>query len=270
MKPTVSERMALVPDGQRHLAHGGVEGGEELVAGGDGGPGEAVEEGGLAGVGVADQGHDRVGHAAAGLAVQAAGAADLLQLLLDAGDALGDLAAVELELGLAGAAGEAEAAALALKMGPGADEAGALVGEGRQLDLEHALAGARTVAEDLQDQAGAVDDLGLPALLQVALLDRRQRGVDDHELGGLGLQPVGDLLDLAGAQEGGRDGLAQGDELAVDDVEVDRLGQAHGLGKAAVGIARLGTAGGRKSGKRPRPGRRCGQRRPPSVPVNAT
>ena len=106
------------------------------------GTGQAVEQGRLAGVGVADQGHDRVGHAAAGLAVQAAGAADLVQLLLDPDDPLGDPAAVELELALAGAAQEAEAAALALEMGPGADQPRALVGEGGQLDLEDALAGA--------------------------------------------------------------------------------------------------------------------------------
>ena len=237
MKPTVSDRMALAPRRQGELAHGRVEGGEDLVARVDAGTGEAVEQGRLAGVGVADQGHDRVGHALAGLAVQAAGAADAGQLLLDPDDPLGDPAAVELELALAGTAQEAEAAALALEMGPGADQARALVGERRQLDLEHALAGVGALAEDLQDQPGAVDDLGLPQPLEVALLHRRQRGIDHDQLGGLGLQRRRELLGLAGAEQRGRHLLAQRHELGARDLQVDRARQPHRLGEAARGRA---------------------------------
>ena len=167
---------------QGQLAHGRIKGGEDLVARVDSGPGEAVEQGRLAGIGVADQGHDGIGHALAGFTVQAAGAPDAGQLLLDPYDPLGDPAPVELELALAGPTEEAEAAALALEVGPGAYQPRALVGERGQLDLEHALAGMGALAEDLQDQAGAVDDLGLPQPLEVALLHRRQRGVDHDQL----------------------------------------------------------------------------------------
>src|SRR3546814_6699767 len=65
--------------------------------------GQAVEQGRFAGVGVAHQGDHRIGHALARVAVQAAGALHLVEVLLQPDDALGDQAAVDLELTLAGA-----------------------------------------------------------------------------------------------------------------------------------------------------------------------
>jgi hypothetical protein len=67
--------------------------------------------------------------------VQAAGASHFLQLALEAGNAVADQATVRLDLRLAGAAEEAEATALTSEVGPGPDEAAALIFEVRQLDL---------------------------------------------------------------------------------------------------------------------------------------
>ena len=91
---------------------------------------------------------------------------------LQLGHAVADQPAVGLDLGLAGAAEEAEAAALALEVGPGADQPPGLIIEMGELDLQPALGGRRPLAEDFEDQPGAVDHLGLGALLQILLLDR--------------------------------------------------------------------------------------------------
>ncbi len=113
--------------------------------------------------------------------MQRARALDAVELALQPCDALADQPAVDFELALAGAAQKAEAAALAFEMGPRPHQPRALVGERRQLDLQPAFMGARALAEDFEDQPGAVDDLGLPASLEIALLHRRQCAVDHDE-----------------------------------------------------------------------------------------
>ena len=128
MKPTVSDSRTLRREGswscrslgssvanmRRRLEHAGL--------------GEGVEEGALAGVGVADQGDDGHGDGLAALALLAADAPDGFELLLDVVDAQIDLAAVGLELGFAGAPG-ADAAA---ELGHGLASAG----QPRKLVLE--------------------------------------------------------------------------------------------------------------------------------------
>ena len=154
--------------GQDHLAagrqfdrpHGRIERREQQVLGESLGSAQPVEQRGLAGVGVADQRHHRIGHAGARLAVEATGAAHLLQFLLQLDDPSVDQTAVDFQLAFTGTADEAEAAALPLQVGPRPHKARALVAEGRQFDLKLAFTGPGAVAEDFQDQAGTVDHLG--------------------------------------------------------------------------------------------------------------
>src|SRR5262249_35810834 len=73
--------------------------------------------------------------------------------------------------------------------------------------------------------AGAVDHLGGPGPLQIALLHRRERAVHDHESRLVRLDETGDLFDLSLADVGRWPDLAQRDQSRGDDVEIDRAGE---------------------------------------------
>ena len=114
-------------------------------------------------------------------------------------------------------------------MGPGAHQPRPLVIQPRQFDLKPPLLGPCATAEDFQDQAGAVDDLHLPRLFQIALLHRRQGVVDDDGFGVRGAHERGQFLDLARAEQGRGRGAAQPHDLFGAHVEVQRAGKARRL-----------------------------------------
>jgi hypothetical protein len=227
MKPTVSER-----------PHGGVERGEEHVLGQYVRLGEPVEEGGLAGVGVAHERDGRERDATAGLPRQGAGAPHLLQLALQPRHPLGDQAPVSLDLGLARPAHGPEAAALALQVGPGAHEPRSLVGEPRQLHLQPPFPRPRAVGEDLEDEAGAVDHLDVPGPFEVALLHGRERVIDHHDVQVLARGDLTDLGHLAPAKQRRRPRRAQLGARGPGHLQVERLGQPDRLGEARGGVPR--------------------------------
>src|SRR6185295_7059117 len=225
----------LVDPGQADIAHGRVEGREQQILREHGFSGQPVEKGGFSSVGIADQGNHRPRRALAPAAVQRAGALHLVELALDLGHALANQPAVGLDLGLAGAAEEAEAAALALEVGPAPDQAPRLILQVSELDLQLALGGRRPLAEYLEDQAGAVDDLGPDLVFQILLLDRGQRRVDDQQSGRFVPREPGNLFDLALAEQGRRPHRAQAERAGGNDVDANRPGQAGGLLDPGVG-----------------------------------
>ncbi len=175
--------------------------------------------------------------------MQRARALDLDELAFDLGEPLFDDAAIGFELGLAGPAEEAEAAALALEMGPGSHQPAFLIGQMRMLDLQRAFAGARAPAENFQNEAGAVEHLGVPGLFQIALLHRRERAVHHHDAGFEAFDETGDLLDLALAEIGRRMQRAKQHDAGLLDVEIDGAGEPDrlvelGLGRSLGAIAR--------------------------------
>ena len=233
--------------------HRRVERGEEHVLREDRRARQPVEERGFPGVGVADERHDRLGPPAACRAMLAAGPHDLSQGLADPQDALVQRTAVRLDLGLAGAAEEAEAAALAFEMGPAAHQPGLLVVEMRQLHLEHTLARPGPFPEDLQDQARPVEDLGFPGPFEIALLHRRQRAVDDHQTDVALRHLRGDGLDLAAPEERRGAGARERDRCRGDDIEIERLGEAHRLGEGVIRVPFGPAAVDRMQDERPHP-----------------
>jgi hypothetical protein len=106
-----------------------------------------------------------------------------------------------------------------------------------ELDLQPPFGGRRALAENLENEAGPVDHLGLGAGLQILLLNRRDRGVDDQQLGFAARDLLGQFLDLTGPEQGCGPRLANAEMELVRNLDADRLGKAGGLLQASFGVA---------------------------------
>src|SRR3979409_2182080 len=99
----------------------------------------------------------------------------------------------------------------------------------RELDLQRAFLGLGTAAKDVEDQPVAVQHLGVPGLLKIALLDRRQRAIHHHQLDLMPGDEPDDLLDLALAKVGGGPDLTARRDHYVSDRPIESARPAHRL-----------------------------------------
>jgi hypothetical protein len=106
-----------------------------------------------------------------------------------------------------------------------------------ELDLEAALRGRGALAEDLEDEPGPIDHFRLGPGLEIFLLDRCDRRVDDQQLGFAAGDLVRQLLDLAGSEQGRRPRLADAEMELLGDLDADRLGEAGGFVEPCLRVA---------------------------------
>src|SRR5262245_46390422 len=106
----------------------------------------------------------------------------------------------------------------------------------RKLDLQRSFPRMRPSPEDFEDQSGSVKDLGVPRLLEVALLNGRQRTVHHHDSSHVGFDQCGDLVDLALSNESRRPDLANRNDTGADNGEIDGTCQTCSL--FALGLRR--------------------------------
>ena len=223
---------------QFERAQGRIERRKQHVCGLYIGAGQAIEQRRLSGVGVTDQSHDPIRHPLAAGAMQPPRRLHLPELVFEPRNAFADQPPVGLDLGFAGASHESETATLAFEMGPGSHQAAALIVEVRELDLQRAFLGLGAAAEDFQDQPGAVEHLGVPGLLEIALLNWRERAIHDDELDSLAGDDAQDFLDLALAEIGRRPDLIDRRDQRIHDRQVDRPRQSRGFIESRFRIAR--------------------------------
>src|SRR5690606_26682724 len=107
-----------------------------------------------------------------------------------------------------------------------------------QLDLRLALPALRVLGEDVEDQRGAVDDLDLEAVLQVAQLRGAQLTVEDDGVGPGGVDHRTQLTDLARADVRRRVRLLTALQQAVENLRARRLGEQLQLGQRTLGVHR--------------------------------
>ena len=197
--------------GKCQPAHRGIERREQLVGHVGLFTREAAKQRRLAGVGVADQrdrGHgNRNARAAAGLTLLL----EFLQTLREHLHPLAQQSAIGLELRFARTAQADAAAALAFKVGPAAHQPAGDVLQLRELDLQLAFVTRRALREDIEDEAVAIQHAPADELLEVALLARRQRMIDEDDIGLVRLGFEADLLRLAAADEVARDRAGRDD-----------------------------------------------------------
>ena len=209
--------------------------------------GQPVQQRRLARVGVADDGNRRHLVAATLGPLALAGGVHLSEPAPQLRDPGVDAAAVGLDLRLARAASaDARAArgataSLARQVAAPAAEPLLEVLQLGQLDLGLALCALGVLREDVEDQGGAVDDLDLDPVLQVAQLRRFEFAVADDGVRPGHLDDLCDLLDLAAADVGGGVGMRAALHEGLEHLGACRLGEQFELGHRVVDVL-LGSA----------------------------
>ena len=206
--------------------------------------GERVEQGGFAGIGVADERDGRHGDGLAAAALLPANPAHGFQLLLDAVQPDVDLAAVGLQLGFTRSASADAAAGLGHGLAA-SGQSRQLIFQLRQFDLQLTFAGPRVAGEDVQNQLRPVDDGAGQPRLHVARLGRRQVVVEQHQAGSGGSDRGDDFIELAAAHQRRRIRPAAPLNQDRRDGRAGRTGQLLKLGERGVEVevARLGLTG---------------------------
>jgi hypothetical protein len=167
----------------------------------------------------------------------------LLELAADFGHPLANEPPVGLDLGFSRTSEEAEAAALPLEVGPAPDEAARLVIKMCELHLQPTFGGCSALSEDLENETGSVDHLRPDLFLQIFLLNRGQRGIDDEESCAFLPREFGHFLDLALPEEGRGPDRPNAKRSLGNDVDADRFRQAFRLLDARFSRAPGGFAG---------------------------
>ncbi len=208
----VREQNILVR-GQSQSSGGRVERGEQFVLGQNAGAGERVEQGGFAGVRVADDGRERPVAALPAVALGRTLLPDDIQFARDFGDAVQHAAAVGLQLGFTIAAHPilGEARQQMLELG--------------EFDLDLAFLRAGALRKDVEDECGAVEDLDVENLFQVAALRRRKFVVEDDRVHVVLVAEPGKFPRLALADVGRGMGRLHFLDAVADDLAAGGGGQ---------------------------------------------
>ena len=159
--------------------------------------------------------------------------------------------AVGFDLGLARPAQEPVAAPLALQMGPASDKPAFLIRQMGEFDLQPPLPCVGPRSENLKNEPGPVDHLAVETAFEIALLGRREFGVEDRHIHARRSDQSGEFIDLAGTEIGRRAQSSDGGDHGFADIEIDRPGQADGLCEPVFRGTFLVPAAGRHNDQRP-------------------
>ena len=200
-----------------------------------------MEQGGLTGIGVADERDNRWAGGLAPGPIQPALGADGRDLFLQLGNAPSNTAPVRFQLGFARAAGGDTTAARPAGTGLGATEPGPLlpnlaqagtqVLQLGQLDLELALPCLGTSGEDVQNERRPIHHPAPQPLAEVPLLGRAEVEVEDGEVSLLRRQKFAQLGHFAGADVGRRIRSVQPLHERPYDLGTSGIGQQGQLGE---------------------------------------
>ena len=117
---------------------------------------------------------------------------------------------------------ETKTAALAFEMGPRSNQPRTLVGQRGQFYLQSTFIGTRPRAKNFENQTGAVNNLGLPAPFEIALLHRAQYAIKDNHADCVFADQFPEVFQGPAPKKVAWPRTSESGDLGTDDVQADR------------------------------------------------